>query len=370
MTCGRKLAGVLSASLLLGLLAAWSGLVPLAASSGHWPLTEWFLHFTMHRTVKVRSSGIRAPHLEDGAMALRGAGHFEIGCRPCHGSPGTRPPTVLRYMTPPAPTLPELISEWEPEELFWIVRHGIKFTGMPGWPSQKREDEVWDMVAFLRHLPNMDPAEYRDLAGLDRVGPSEAPGALATCARCHGIDGKGREGAFPRLAGQSPTYLYCALEAYDEGRRFSGTMETVASALSDGEKLELARYYGDLAPRQPVAPSHGDAVESGEEIALWGVPQRRVPSCSDCHGPTDRSRKPNYPRLAGQNASYLELQLQLFHAGRRGGSPYAHLMHPVAKRLTKDQRKDVALYYASLVDDGGRGFEDPAVPGSVECGFR
>ena len=64
-----------------------------------------------------------------------------------------------------------------------------------------------------------------------------------------------------------------------------------------------------------------------------------------------RRRKEAYPLPAGQYADYLKLQLQLFQKGHRGGSAYAHLMHPVATRLTPEQIRDVALYLESVRPD-------------------
>ena len=70
-----------------------------------------------------------------------------------------------------------------------------------------------------------------------------------------------------------------------------------------------------------------------------------------CHGPGAVARNPRYPRLAGQYADQLALQLELFQQGVRGGTAYAHLMAPVARGLTRSQMRDVAAYYASLPAD-------------------
>jgi hypothetical protein len=88
---------------LLGLAIASSGILPLAASSGHFAPTRWLIEFTKRRTVKVRSSGIskdRVPALEDPAMVRLGAGYFHIGCRSCHEPPGAPPARALRFMLP------------------------------------------------------------------------------------------------------------------------------------------------------------------------------------------------------------------------------------------------------------------------------
>jgi hypothetical protein len=72
---------------------------------------------------------------------------------------------------------------YTPEQLFSIVKHGIKFTGMPAWPVQQRDDEVWAMVAFLRRLPDLDAAGYRRLAyGEPDVGSGAEPPLPATGA--------------------------------------------------------------------------------------------------------------------------------------------------------------------------------------------
>jgi cytochrome c553 len=127
-------------------------------------------------------------------------------------------------------------------------------------------------------------------------------------------------------------------------------MEPVAAALHPAEMQQLALYYGSLqAPAPPPPPQEiAQAIERGQTIASHGIPKQRVPSCVDCHGPGATRRNPLYPLLASQYASYLVLQLELFKKGQRGGSNYAHLMHPVATRLTAEQMRDVALYYESL----------------------
>jgi cytochrome c553 len=354
-----KIAMLLAVLAAGGFLVAVSGIVPIKASSGHWPITAWFLHFAMRRSVATYTLGLEAPSLDDPSLVLKGAGHYETGCRPCHGSPELRNPRITRRMTPHPPYLPPVISEWAPDELFYIVKHGVKFTGMPAWPAQQRDDEVWAMVAFLLTLPDLDTEGYRRLVnttGEDTLvhgllQSEEVPQAVTvSCGRCHGVDGRGRgAGAFPRLAGQRPAYLYAALQAFARGERHSGIMEPIAAGLSLEAMRELALYYGSLQEPSP-SPPHRDtslAVERGKAIASRGIPSQRVPSCVDCHGPGATRRNPAYPVLAGQYADYLVLQLELFKKEHRGGSAYARLMRPVAARLTPEQMRDVALYYAS-----------------------
>lgn len=360
---------------LLGALAfavVASGIIPIPASSGHFAITHWFLNFTKERSVATHSLTLDVPPLDEPALVLKGAGHFHGACRPCHGAPDLPElPVVPQAMLPPPPNLSQRAPDYEPRELFYIVKHGIKFTGMPAWPSQTRDDEVWAVVAFLRVLPSLDSAAYKKLvlgaeARTDALGEladgeRPPPAIVASCARCHGVAGGGRDSsAFPKLAGQREEYLAGALEAYARRRRPSGVMQPFAAALPAQELRDLAAYYSRLPARsgrtatRDVARTvqHGESaaelVGRGRTIAHEGLLERRVPACADCHGPGPARRSAPAPRLAGQYAEYLQLQLQLFSARTRGGSPHAALMDEVAPRLTHDQMRAVAAYYESL----------------------
>jgi cytochrome c553 len=351
-----------------GLLTVVGGLVSIKASSGHWPITAALLNFTMRRSVIMHSLGIETPPLDDRTLVLKGAAHYEIGCSPCHGSPAMRQPVIPLAMTPHPPELSKEVSKWRPRELFYIVKHGVKFTGMPAWPAQERGDEVWAMVAFLRALPKLNADEYRRLirddagtsgtisAGGESSSASSVPRLVNdNCSRCHGSDGAGRDSsAFPKLAGQNPNYFYLSMEAYARGQRNSGIMEPIAAALSPEAMRDLARYYSDLAqpPSSPRLSQDNPAIERGKQIAEQGIPNQRVPICVECHGPGPDRRNPNYPELAGQYAEYLILQLTLFKKQQRGGTAYAHLMQRVAPGLTEQQMIDVASYYESLPRSG------------------
>jgi cytochrome c553 len=337
-----------------------SGVVPIEASSGHWRITDWLLHFAMRRSVATHSLGIDAPALDDPALVLVGATHYEMACSPCHGRPGLEHPRVARGMTPAPPYLGPRIADWTPEQLFYVVKHGVKFTGMPAWPALHRDDEVWAVVAFLLQLPRLDADAYRDVALGHETERSAAATAssmseaarstlLDSCFRCHGADGLGRGAAFPKLAGQRASYLQNSLEAYARGARHSGIMEPIAIGLDPEVMRELSEHYGSL-PRAPsVARSTDDAaIARGEEIARRGIRAQRVPACVHCHGPNPRRMNPAYPLHAGQHAGYLARQLELFKRGQRGGSPYARVMQPIAGRLRSEQIRDVALYYESL----------------------
>jgi cytochrome c553 len=110
----------------------------------------------------------------------------------------------------------------------------------------------------------------------------------------------------------------------------------------------IASYYEQLPAAVPARPADSAAVSRGAAIAEKGIPERDIPACIECHGPADVSKNPAYPRLAGQHARYLRLQLDLLKQRRRGGSAHVNLMHEVVDRLRTSHMQDVALYFSSL----------------------
>ena len=351
-----------------GFLVAASGIMPIKASSGHWPITAWFLSFSMDRSVSTHALSIETPSLDEPAMIADGAAIYDRNCFPCHGSPALWHPRVAAAMTPPPPYLPPNIDNWKPRELFYIVKHGVKFTGMPAWPTQHRDDEVWTVVSFLQKFPELDESEYQHLVAPNetsavdsltddsRAESSRPQIVQASCVRCHGERGRGRDDShIPKLAGQQIEYIAATLRSYADGSRHSGIMEPIAATLSSQEIHEIARYYSEIDSEKldrvrSQADDSADAIEQGQQIAFDGIPSQKVAACHSCHGPSRDSRNSHFPDLAGQPMGYLVEQLQLIQQSNRGGTQYIQLMHPVAKHLKLAQIQQVAAYYHSLTE--------------------
>lgn len=350
----KELAILVMALGVIGLIVLVSGVFPIKASSGHWAITRWLLDFASDRSVAFHSTGINVPPLDEPGMVTLGAATYESNCVFCHGQPGEEQPPVAKGMTPTPPMLDESISDKNSRELFYIVKHGIKFAGMPAWPTQKRDDEIWPMIAFLHELPAMDNATYRK-----HIQPTDAENVDAAkivsvviehCAACHAVDGSGKAGMrVPILAGQSEAYLHESLKAYRSGDRVSGIMMPISHRLTDSEIDSLATYFSKLPPtiRSSQTGLDEDTIATGQQLAQTGDAAEKIPSCVDCHGPRMIIRSDEYPSLAGQPVWYLERQLELFAKRIRGGGDNASLMHPIADKVNANQRKALAAFYAT-----------------------
>jgi cytochrome c553 len=118
--------------------------------------------------------------------------------------------------------------------------------------------------------------------------------------------------------------------------------------LSDDTMREVAAYYEGLSPRAGTVEGESSAIDRGAMIATYGIPDRDVPACAECHGPSDRPKNPEYPQLSGQHLRYLQSQLALLQERRRGGTGNVNLMHVFVDRLSPDVIQDVTRYYAAL----------------------
>lgn len=302
-----------------------SGLLPhgTAGSDG---VMRWYQDLATRQSVTLRALSVTPPDLTDPAMAARAAGHYEQVCAACHGSPAAPPDRLARDLWPAPPPLAQ--GHWRSaRHQFQVVAHGLRRSAMPAWPAPDREDEVWDMVAFLRQMPHLSGDQYRAMAG------------TATCADCHGARGEGRDG-IPRLDIQTPAYIADALRAYRAGNRQSGPMMAAAQRLDDTQIDRLAATFGRGVTLDPGGP--GDMAA----LAASGSPLRDIPACLSCHGPQARG---DYPRLIGQDPRYLRRQLELFQTlGTDRGGPHATVMAPIAQRLDDAEIRGLADWLAGL----------------------
>ena len=383
--------GPLVVATLAGALAAimviWSGVIDLSAAKPHPEGWARLLHFTFDRSTRFHAGPKPPADLDSPVRVAAGAAYYGQVCTRCHGGPGFgQNPVVLSMHPRPQYLVTDLPqARFTAPELFRILKAGVKYSAMPSWPADKRDDEIWHLVAFLRRLPTLTPDQFRQLSVV-QPGAQPAAGApfgpppplrpyalrnadeppavsfnyrspvwgfngyalsgdpVATCSRCHGIDGAGG-GAFPNLTIQRADYLGRTLAAYAAGRRRSGFMQVVASELSPQQIAALAQHYAALPRRATDIGTPAPAL--GQQIALKGI--RSDGPCAGCHGVNQAAAKA-YPLIEGQARWYIANQMRLFKAGGRGsilGDKPNDPMVAVARRLSEGEIEAVAAWYAA-----------------------
>lgn len=151
---------VLAITGLGGLAVVYSGAVNVAASNAEAGATEWLLGTAMERSVRARAAAVGEPVEVDSALLVHGFEHYDAMCVECHGAPGIDAGETGRGLNPSPPELADEAHEWSDAELFWITKHGIKMTGMPAFGPTHSDEELWAIVAAVRRLEDMSPAEY------------------------------------------------------------------------------------------------------------------------------------------------------------------------------------------------------------------
>ena len=181
---------------IIGLVGAglfiYSGLYPIGADVPHNKLSYWLLETLRERSIARAASGIQIPdNLNTSDRLLAGGADYNDMCAGCHLKPGKTDSdfTIGLYPAPPKLTatadnhghkhgggsgMDEDENNAAIQRQFWIIKHGIKASGMPAWGPTHSDERIWNMVAFLQRLPTLTPEQYQiltvrsDSAGMHR----------------------------------------------------------------------------------------------------------------------------------------------------------------------------------------------------------
>jgi mono/diheme cytochrome c family protein len=142
-------------------LLVYTGVYSIAADEPHTALVLRLMTTVRERSIANHANGIALPgDLADPKRIAAGAALYKEMCSGCHLAPGMERTEISQGLYPRAPELSKG-SELSPEQEFWVIKHGIKMTGMAAWGPSHDDTLIWDMVAFLRKLPSLSPSEYQ-----------------------------------------------------------------------------------------------------------------------------------------------------------------------------------------------------------------
>ena len=154
---------LLIAALIIGTVAFFvgSGRYNVAAVEPHWSVTTWLMEDIRDRSIAVHSKAIQLPPLKGMDLFRRGFTEYHAMCRLCHGAPGEPLSKFAQGLNPqPPPLTLEKVQKRGDPEFYWIVKNGIKMTGMPAFGPTHDEEELWSIISFLRQLGNLAPEKY------------------------------------------------------------------------------------------------------------------------------------------------------------------------------------------------------------------
>lgn len=109
-------------------------------------------HFLIRRGSR---QGIPAPPKDKKASIEKGSTLYGLDCGMCHGPNGRAQTDMGRWMYPRAADLTaEEVQSYSDPELFWIIKNGIRFSGMPAFGKVETEEHIWNLVNYVRTLPS------------------------------------------------------------------------------------------------------------------------------------------------------------------------------------------------------------------------
>ena len=152
-------------------LFVFSGAYDVAADVPHLAATRVLVGILREKSIQRRAHDIRVPPLDDPKSVQEGAEHYSAMCVDCHLAPGITVSEIRAGLEPAPPNLSE--QQIDPRVAFWVIKHGIKMTGMPAWGRTHDDAKIWDIVAFVRLLPRMSAAQYRALTAAARADEHE-----------------------------------------------------------------------------------------------------------------------------------------------------------------------------------------------------
>lgn len=165
----RVLTTLLVTALIVAVIGAWfiySGTYNIAATHPHTEFGRWLFTTVHDQSINERGDTIRVPDLSDSKLVEAGARHYASTCKMCHGAPGQKLPEIARGLNPSPPKLHtgDIQRKYSDAELYWIVEHGIRMTGMPAFGPTHPEKDLWAIIAFVKRLTEITAREYGVLA--------------------------------------------------------------------------------------------------------------------------------------------------------------------------------------------------------------
>ncbi|MDO8988544.1 MAG: c-type cytochrome [Sideroxyarcus sp.] len=165
------------------------------------------------------------------------------------------------------------------------------------------------------------------------------------CTACHNEDGNSVVPDYPKIAGLDVAYFTKQIADFKKFKRVSEIMGPIATQIADSEIELLAAYYSKQKRISGVVTDQNLAAK-GLMIYAEGIVDNAVPACGGCHGEKGEGAN-NFPRLAGQHASYTNTQLLNFKNQVRNNDA-RKVMRAIAMRMTEQDMQAVSEYITSL----------------------
>jgi mono/diheme cytochrome c family protein len=133
------------------------GLYPIGADNPPGSIERIIAGRAMDVYAEKHKPGGNNPAELTAANLTEGAKEYEEHCAFCHGGAKATVSPMRDKLSPPAPQLIDRIPHDDDAWLFWVTKHGVRMTGMPSWSGVMSDEEMWKVVAFIKHSNQLPP---------------------------------------------------------------------------------------------------------------------------------------------------------------------------------------------------------------------
>jgi mono/diheme cytochrome c family protein len=137
---------------------ALSGLLPIHATAAPSWIESKIAGSAMDARLEREARGLQNPLKPTDEVLLAGLKSYRNGCAGCHGLPGKPSAWGTKDFYPPVPQFADNPPDMPAPQMFLVVKHGVRYTGMAAWDGQITEQEMWQVVTFLSRIKNLPPS--------------------------------------------------------------------------------------------------------------------------------------------------------------------------------------------------------------------
>lgn len=167
--------GIIVTLLALALGALWytrTGRVNFQADQAPTSLERWFGGGASDAYVERNAPHVKNPVPATEQNVVAGAQLYMDHCAGCHGTPSSPDTALMHSFNPPVPRFFKHAPDMPDNQNFYVIEHGIRYTGMPAWDKTLSGQQMWQITAFLSAIPNLPPAAKQVLQPSSGTVPS------------------------------------------------------------------------------------------------------------------------------------------------------------------------------------------------------
>jgi mono/diheme cytochrome c family protein len=147
---------------LIGYLVLRSGTIDFTANPNPGKPERQIAHLALDASTAHHAPDIKNPQQPTDPNMIAGAREYEEHCTLCHGSPQAHGMNLGQVLSPRAPQLLKRPMHDPDNEIYYVIKNGVRWTGMPAWGKHMSDEEIWDMVTLLKNVDKVSPAVVQE----------------------------------------------------------------------------------------------------------------------------------------------------------------------------------------------------------------